>query len=125
MFGRVVEDTPSLAVVVGLPCVVVRVAVGILLALELNRLRRARVLRGNVEIEFIAQVTHWIWNCGLLEKVVPAGIGWPPGNQEVCRPSPQGGVPVSLRHFINRPLAGAPVIAATAAGLPSFLVLNV
>src|SRR5215813_1973824 len=125
MFGCVVEDTPSLAVVVGLPRVVVGVAVGILLALELNRLRRARVLRGNIEIEFITQIARRIWNCGLLDEVVAARICGTAGDPEIGRAAAQGRTRDSLRHVVNRALAGTAVITTATAGLPAFLILNI
>src|SRR2546430_13088923 len=83
VLGRVIEHTPGLAGVISLPGIVVGVPVCVLLAFEFERLGRARVLRWNIQVEFIAQIAERIRDRRLLNEVVPTGIGWAARDPEI------------------------------------------
>ena len=53
MLGRVVKDAPRLAGVIGLPGIVVGISIRVLLTFELERLWRAGILRGYIQIELV------------------------------------------------------------------------
>src|SRR5947209_9629908 len=70
VLGGVVEHSPSIAGIVCLPGVVVRVPVGVLLTLKFQRLRGSGILSGDIQVEFVAEIAHRSLHRRLLDEVV-------------------------------------------------------
>src|SRR5437762_684588 len=119
-----VEDAPSVAGVVCLPCEVVRISIGRLLALEFDSLWRVRILPRHKEIEIVAQIGDRIGNRGLFDEVIATGIRWSAVYIKIsCRPA-ETGIRNALAHVIIGSLACTADVAAAATRLPSRLTLE-
>ena len=120
----VVEDTPRVAIVIGLPSEVVSIPICGLLALKFDCLGSICKFRRNEEIQVIAEIADRIGNRGLLDEVVAAGVRRTAVDVKVRCRSTEAGVRNPLVHVIVGSLFYASDVTAAAAGLPSVLILD-